>query len=258
MGVDSAPGFIVMPRTVSHRPCPAALLGRSRPQPGARPSSKFGRRPLAGRRSSALPELFRSLYFCQREDHALLRSGRAHSRARRPRRCPRGRRVGRRRSSPALFEKRAEGLYHNTAAVIDADGSLARQVSQDAHSRRSALLREVLFHAGRSGFQVFPDAVLQAGRAGLLGPVVSGSGPADGAAGGGDPVLSDGHRLASVRKGRVRRAAASELGADPALARGRERLLRRQRQSHGHEAIRRTGRGSSSGGKVLSPIPAAK
>ena len=35
----------------------------------------------------------------------------------------------------SLFEKRAEGLYHNTAAVIDADGDFARQVPKDAHPR---------------------------------------------------------------------------------------------------------------------------
>jgi N-carbamoylputrescine amidase len=26
-------------------------------------------------------------------------------------------------SSPALFEKRAQGIYHNTTAVLDADGA---------------------------------------------------------------------------------------------------------------------------------------
>ncbi len=35
----------------------------------------------------------------------------------------------------SLFEKRAHGLYHNTAAIIDADGSLAWHLSQNAHPR---------------------------------------------------------------------------------------------------------------------------
>ena len=39
----------------------------------------------------------------------------------------------------SLFEKRAAGVYHNTAAVIDADGALARHLPQDAHSGRPAV-----------------------------------------------------------------------------------------------------------------------
>ena len=56
-----------------------------------------------------------------------------------------------------IFERQAAGVYRNSAAVIDADGTPARRVSEDAHSRRSALLREVLLHAGRRhpGFKVW-------------------------------------------------------------------------------------------------------
>jgi N-carbamoylputrescine amidase len=68
-------------------------------------------------------ELFRSQYFCQVEDHrffkfaepipgpstdALTRVAKKHSAV----------------VIASLFEKRAAGLYHNTAAVIDADGSI--------------------------------------------------------------------------------------------------------------------------------------
>ena len=63
----------------------------------------------------------------------------------------------------SLFERRAAGIYHNTA-VIDAEGGPGR-LPQDAHPRRSALLREVLFHAGRSGVSAFDTAV---GRIGTL------------------------------------------------------------------------------------------
>lgn len=69
-------------------------------------------------------ELFRSLYFCSREDHALFDLAEpipgpttaALSE------------VAKRRGIVivgSLFEKRAPGLYHNTAVVLDADGSLA-------------------------------------------------------------------------------------------------------------------------------------
>ena len=68
-------------------------------------------------------ELFRSLYFCQEENHAHFGlaesipgpSTEAFSK------------IARRRKAvivASLFERRAAGLYHNTAVVFDADGSL--------------------------------------------------------------------------------------------------------------------------------------
>ena len=69
------------------------------------------------------PELFRSQYFCQSEDHknfklaepipgpstdAFQKLAKKHSVV----------------VIASLFEKRAAGVYHNTAAIIDADGSL--------------------------------------------------------------------------------------------------------------------------------------
>jgi N-carbamoylputrescine amidase len=68
-------------------------------------------------------ELFRSQYFCQSEDHKYFQlaepipgpSTRAFQALARRKRVV---------VIASLFEKRAAGLYHNTAAVIDADGSL--------------------------------------------------------------------------------------------------------------------------------------
>src|SRR6202142_2030323 len=68
-------------------------------------------------------ELFRSQYFCQREDHANFKlaeaipgpSTDAFSRLAKKHRVV---------IIASLFEKRAAGVYHNTAAIIDADGSL--------------------------------------------------------------------------------------------------------------------------------------
>ena len=70
-----------------------------------------------------LQELFRSQYFCQKEDAAIVRSRRAD-----PRPVDGAARQGRARSTgvvviASLFERRAAGLYHNTAAILDADGS---------------------------------------------------------------------------------------------------------------------------------------
>jgi N-carbamoylputrescine amidase len=68
-------------------------------------------------------ELFGSQYFCQTEDHGYFRlaepipgpSTEAFQKLARKKQVV---------LIASLFEKRAAGLYHNTAAVIDADGSL--------------------------------------------------------------------------------------------------------------------------------------
>src|SRR6267143_7150910 len=72
-----------------------------------------------------LPELFRSQYFCQSEDHANFALAEeipgpttAELEA-----------VARETGAvivASLFEKRAAGVYHNTAAIIDADGQYLR------------------------------------------------------------------------------------------------------------------------------------
>ena len=77
----------------------------------------------AGARIVCTQELFRSQYFCQSEDHAnfdLAESIPGPS-------TDAFARLARKHGVvviASLFEKRASGLYHNTAAVIDADGSL--------------------------------------------------------------------------------------------------------------------------------------
>jgi N-carbamoylputrescine amidase len=77
----------------------------------------------AGARIICTQELFRSQYFCQSEDYrrfALAEAVPGPTTAA-------FQKLARRRKIVvivSLFEKRAAGLYHNTAAVIDADGSL--------------------------------------------------------------------------------------------------------------------------------------
>jgi N-carbamoylputrescine amidase len=69
-----------------------------------------------------LQELFGWYYFCQREDHGFFRLAE-------PIPGPSTERLQAVAKEldvvivASLFEKRAHGLYHNTAAVIDADGS---------------------------------------------------------------------------------------------------------------------------------------
>jgi N-carbamoylputrescine amidase len=68
-------------------------------------------------------ELFRSQYFCQSEDHANFKLAEAIPGPS----TDAFRKLARKHGVvviASLFEKRAAGLYHNTAAVIDADGAL--------------------------------------------------------------------------------------------------------------------------------------
>ena len=70
-----------------------------------------------------LPELFRAQYFCQREEHALFDTAEAIpgpstdvlSAVAREEKVV---------IIASLFERRAAGLYHNTAAILEADGTL--------------------------------------------------------------------------------------------------------------------------------------
>jgi len=70
-----------------------------------------------------LPELFRSQYFCQVEDHKYFKLAEEIP-------GPSTTALGQIAKElgvvivASLFERRAPGLYHNTAAILDADGSL--------------------------------------------------------------------------------------------------------------------------------------
>src|SRR3954447_13641233 len=75
-----------------------------------------------GARVACLQELFRSQYFCQTEDHAFFDLAEPIPGPSTERLSAVAKELGV-VIIASLFEKRAEGLYHNTAAVIDADGS---------------------------------------------------------------------------------------------------------------------------------------
>ncbi len=85
--------------------------------------SAAGRAANQGAQIICTQELFRSQYFCQSEDHNNFRlaepipgpSTDAFQKLARKHRVV---------IIASLFEKRSAGIYHNTAAVIDADGSL--------------------------------------------------------------------------------------------------------------------------------------
>src|SRR5262245_3336796 len=101
----------------------------------------------AGAQVVCLPELYRTPYFCQKEDQALFDLAETVP-------GPSTETLGRAAKEAGvtvvvpIFEQRAPGLYHNSAVVVGPEGR-PLGLPQDAHPRRPALLREVLFHAGR-------------------------------------------------------------------------------------------------------------
>ncbi len=123
-------------------------------------------REAAGRgaRVICLPELFRTQYFCQREDPSLFDLAE-------PIPGPTSTKlsqVARQQGVvliASLFEKRAPGVYHNTAAVFDADGAL-RGLYRKMHIPDDPLYYEKFyFTPGDLGFRAFDT---QAGKVGAL------------------------------------------------------------------------------------------
>jgi len=102
-----------------------------------------------------LQELFTSLYFCFEENHAHFALAES---------IPEG------ETTPALqkvaaelgiviiaslFEKRAAGLYHNTTAVIDADGSYLGKYRKNHIPDDPAFYEKFYFTPGDTGYKVF-------------------------------------------------------------------------------------------------------
>ncbi len=117
-------------RKTSLKPVSAVTLGliqsRCSPDPAANFAGTVERIGEAARRGAQIictQELFRSQYFCQKEDHEYFKlaepipgpgTGVLQKLARRHKVV----------IIASLFERRGAGVYHNSAAVIDADGSL--------------------------------------------------------------------------------------------------------------------------------------
>lgn len=117
-----------------------------------------------GAQAVCLPELFRTQYFCQREDAALFRLAEPIPGPTTERLAAVAREAGV-VVVASLFERRAAGLYHNTAAVLDADGSLAG-LYRKMHIPDDPLYYEkYYFTPGDLGFRAFNT---RAGRIGTL------------------------------------------------------------------------------------------
>lgn len=100
-------------------------------------------------------ELFRSQYFCQSEDYAnfALAESVPGSTTKAFQKLARQHGVV---IIVSLFEKRASGLYHNTAAIIDADGTL-RGIYRKMHIPDDpAYYEKFYFTPGDTGFRAWP------------------------------------------------------------------------------------------------------
>jgi len=123
-------------------------------------------REAAGRGATliCLPELFRTLYIGQREDHDLFNLAEAVP-------GPSTEALGKIARElkvvivASLFERRAPGLYHNTAAILDADGTVAGMYRKMHIPDDPSYYEKFYFTPGDLGFKAFDTA---AGRIGTL------------------------------------------------------------------------------------------
>ena len=117
-----------------------------------------------GARIVCLPELFRSLYFCQSEDHSKFALAE-------PVPGPTTKALGALAKKlkiaivGSVFERRAAGVYHNTAVVLDADGSLAGTYRKMHIPDDPLYYEKFYFTPGDLGFRAFDTRF---GRVGTL------------------------------------------------------------------------------------------
>jgi N-carbamoylputrescine amidase len=111
-----------------------------------------------------LPELFRTRYFCQTEDAANFALAE-------PVPGPTTRAVQEAAARlgvvvvASVFERRAAGLFHNTAVVVDADGSLVGTYRKMHVPEDPRFYEKFYFAPGDQGFRAFDT---RAGRIGVL------------------------------------------------------------------------------------------
>jgi len=109
-----------------------------------------------------LPELFRSQYFCQREDAEMFELAE-------PIPGPSTEALGKVACArnvtivASLFERRAAGIYHNTIALIDPQGEVAGLYRKMHIPDDPAYYEKFYFTPGDLGFQAFPTPVGKVG-----------------------------------------------------------------------------------------------
>jgi N-carbamoylputrescine amidase len=125
---------------------------------------RVGEAKAAGAEVVCLPELYRSPYFCQKEDARLFDLAE-------PIPGPSTEALGRAAKEAGVvvvapvFERRAAGLYHNSAAIIDATGDVVGLYRKMHIPDDPAFFEKFYFTPGDLGFRAFDT---QKGRIGTL------------------------------------------------------------------------------------------
>jgi N-carbamoylputrescine amidase len=125
---------------------PAANLDRA--------ISRVAEAARSGAQVVCLPELFRSQYFCQREDAALFDLAEPVPGPTTEALAGVARKANVAIVAP-VFERRAPGLYHNSAAVIDADGRVVGVYRKMHIPDDPAYYEKFYFTPGDLGFRAF-------------------------------------------------------------------------------------------------------
>jgi N-carbamoylputrescine amidase len=118
----------------------------------------------AGAQVVCLPELFRTQYFCQTEDHARFALAEPIPGPSTAAIADVAREAGV-VVIASLFERRAAGVYHNTAVVLDADGSVRGTYRKMHIPDDPRYYEKFYFTPGDLGFRAFDTAF---GRVGTL------------------------------------------------------------------------------------------
>ena len=141
---------------MSMSPDPAANLAKA--------AARLKESAAGGAGIACLPELFRSPYFCQKEDPALFDLAE-------PIPGPSTDSIGKLAAKLGLvvivpvFERRAAGVYHNSVAVIDADGTVAGVYRKMHIPDDPGYYEKYYFTPGDLGFKAVDT---QVGRVGVL------------------------------------------------------------------------------------------
>jgi N-carbamoylputrescine amidase len=129
-----------------------------------RAAQRIGDAAARGAQVVCLPELFRTQYFCQREDAALFDLAESIPGPTTTRMMQVAKQHGV-VVIASVFEKRAPGVYHNSAAIIDKDGTLLG-IYRKMHIPDDPLYYEKFyFTPGDLGFRAFDTGF---GRVGTL------------------------------------------------------------------------------------------
>ncbi|HEY9382503.1 MAG TPA: carbon-nitrogen hydrolase [Gemmatimonadales bacterium] len=144
-------------------------LGLPQMRLGADPAANLARleqfiREAAGRGAQVIctPELFQGPYFCQVESHEFFRLAE-------PVPGPTTERLSALAQElsvvivASLFEKRAEGLYHNTAAILDADGRYLGKYRKMHIPDDPQYHEKFYFTPGDTGFRSWPTRYARLG-----------------------------------------------------------------------------------------------